>query len=765
MLFGTIALVAHVALARVDDQGAVGPSKQEAAQFIETWCVRCHSGEKPKGHLDLEPIVGRITSNALTTADRSVLRDARELVRTAEMPPPEAETRPSVDESGRGCAALREALRANGPLRVPAGGSPRRLNRAEYTNAIRDLLGLDVALLGTLPPDEVGAGFDNVASVLSLSPGALERYIELAEAVAAEACPDADPQTPFVRNVAVEDLRIPEQAGRANARGATLWSNGEASTDTNLPRTGMYTMRVRVAAQQAGGDPVKIALSVDGKPLANFDISEPTNTEASRVVDVRIEGGAHTVGVMFLNDFYLKDGGDGKSHDRNVIVKGFELTGPIDSQPIPLWQSAMDDELDLSVSATPGERERAEFRWLIATFLRRPATGKDLQILGAALQPIQKGAPRETRLRAALTTLLSHPEFIFRIERDPNPGDDERTLDDFEVATRLAAFLWASVPDAQLRSAAEDGLLTDDSQRRSIIGAMLADPRASRLSARFAPQWLQIDDIESRTPDATRFPGVDEPLLASMRQESVLLFDTLLREERPASGLLDADYTFVDARLASHYGMPAPTSPGMQRVPVDASRGGGVIAHASVLLATSNPSRTSPVKRGKWVLEAMLDAPPPPPPPGTAQLPREAEDPSGKSMRQLLEAHRADPSCAACHRRMDALGFALEQWDAVGRHRRSPTAIPIDDRGELPDGRSLNGLTGLRETLLGDPAFLRSLVKHLLVYATGREQGELDEAIIDALIDDLGADPSLRDVVIAVAESPSMRIRGEPRQE
>ncbi len=241
-----------------------------------------------------------------------------------------------------------------------------------------------------------------------------------------------------------------------------------------------------------------------------------------------------------------------------------------------------------------------------------------------------------------------------------------------------------------------------------------------------------------------------------------MLFESVLREGRPVATLLNAEYTFVDALLAKHYGTRAPALSGMQRVAVDPVRGGGVIAHASVMLATSNPSRTSPVKRGKWVLEALLDAAPPPPPPGTPQLPSETVDATGKSMRQLLEAHRADPSCAACHRRMDALGFALEKWDAVGRPRAESSAEPIDDRGDLPDGRPVVGLTGLRDVLVSDPAFLRSLVKHMLVYATGREQSEQDEMIIDELVEVLGPAPTLRDVVIAVACSPSMRVRGAP---
>ena len=742
---------------------AVAPRQEsQAAAFLDSWCVRCHSGEKPKGKLDLKPLVARIRSESLTTADRSVLREARSLLMAGEMPPPEEDDRPGANDTSAGAAALRDLLRAAGRLPAPAGGPPRRLNRAEYTNAVRDLLGIDVTAYGALPPDEVGAGFDNVASVLSLSPSALERYVDLAESIASAACPEIDSATPPVRSMGPVDLHIQERSGRANEHGATLWSNGEASTQVHFPRTGMYAIRVRVAAQQAGPEAVKIAIAIDGKPVATFEIAEPTATVALRAAEVPIEGGSHTVGVLFLNDFYLKDGPEGKPQDRNVVVHSLEVCGPVDAQLVPQWKSAMERELALDMGVTAANRERAEFRWLISTFLRRPATTADEQMLYEALAALEPNASRETRLRGALTALLAHPEFLFRIERDPVNGARERPLDGYESATRLAAFLWASVPDARLRLAAADGALTDESRRLEVIEAMLADARASRLASRFASQWLHIDDIESRTPDESRFPGVDESLLASMRNETVLLFDSVLREDRPASQLLDADYTFVDARLAAHYGFPAPTASGMHRVPVDAVRGGGVLAHASVLLATSNPSRTSPVKRGKWVLEALLDAAPPPPPPGTAQLPQEADDATGKTMRQLLEAHRADPNCAACHRRMDALGFALEQWDAVGRQRASSIESPIDDHGDLPDGRRVSGLSGLRETLRADPAFLRSLVKHLLIYATGREQGDTDEIIIDSLIEDLGGAPTLKDVVIAVAQSPSMRVRGAP---
>ena len=754
MMSFALPLIAQLALAQQVEPWA--------ARFINTTCVHCHSGPKAKGKLDFEPIVARMIDGSLTLEDRSVLREAATLVRAGEMPPPEEVNRPTAALATRGADAISALLRRGEALVAPTGGPPRRLNRAEYANAIQDLFEVDVAALGALPPDEIGAGFDNIASVLSLSPSAFERYIELAEAVARVSCPEVDSVEPIRRSIPLDQLTVPVEIGRATKRKVTLWSNGEASLRVTLPRTGLYELSVRVEAQQAGPERVKIALAVDGKPIAHHEIAEASNVSAYRSVQCTISGGAHTIGVMFLNDFYAKNGPEGKSLDRNLVVLEFSCVGPLDAQQIQPWKLAMESELQQNTPASVLEREHAEFTWLVETLLRRRALQSDLDMLGAALAPLDAEATRETRLRAALTTLLVHPEFLYRVEADPIPPATQRDLNDYERASRLAAFLWASVPDAHLRRAANAHALTNDDDLSKIVSEMLDDPRATRLSQRFASQWLQIDRLESRTPDATRFPGIESALLASMCAETVMLFESVLREGRPVATLLNAEYTFVDALLAKHYGTRAPALSGMQRVAVDPARGGGVIAHASVMLATSNPSRTSPVKRGKWVLEALLDAAPPPPPPGTPQLPSEAGDATGKSMRQMLEAHRADPSCAACHRRMDALGFALEKWDAVGRPRAESSAEPIDDRGDLPDGRPVVGLTGLRDVLVSDPAFLRSLVKHMLVYATGREQIEQDEVIIDELVEVLGPAPTLRDVVIAVACSPSMRVRGAP---
>ncbi|MBM4099983.1 MAG: DUF1592 domain-containing protein [Planctomycetes bacterium] len=762
-LAATLASVRASAAASAADAASSFAPPHAAGALLSAHCLDCHGGGTTKGKLDLRPVLAAMDAGTLTAEQRSVLRHARVRVEAGEMPPPDEDDDAAGQDPASGddptgldrrsmANALRAAVRTTGALPAPPGPAPRRLNRVEYANAVRDLLAIDIADLGTLPPDDVGAGFDNVASVLSLPPRALERHMDLAEAIAARACPDAVTPGATLADVHGDAMRV--SAGKAGRGVALVWSRGTAETTVEVPARAHYEVTFTASGMQAGKEPVKVAVLVDGKAVANFDIPETAAAPGTRTCSAPIAAGTHTVAVEFLNDYFEKNGPGGKPADRNLAVHALSVRAPDAPPAPPAWQQRMAS----AVSGSPDED--AELRWLAARFLRRPATDGDLAVLRAAQAPVANAA-HEARLRAALTALLVHPEFLFRAEPDPQPPQRERPLTDHEVATRLAGFLWCSVPDDALLRAAGEGRLTEPQALRAEVERMLTDARASRFADRFAPQWLAIDAIEDRSPNPAQYPGVDAALLGSMRAETVLFFDAVLRERRPARELLDADFTFIDARLAAHYGMPAPAGGGMRRTAVDPARGGGVLAHASVLLATSNPARTSPVKRGKWVLESILDSAPPPPPPGTPQLPDTAGTAaSTRSMRELLAAHRADPSCAACHRRMDALGFALEGWDAVGRRRDRVAGAPVDDRGELPDGRSVAGLDALRRELAGNPDALRSLVRHLLTFATGRECGAAEDDHVDRLLESLGSAPTLHDVVIAVAESPAMRTRG-----
>ena len=733
---------------------------QESVEFLQAWCIDCHGGSKPKGKFSLDDVINRLADSTTTAADRSVLRKALQRLAESEMPPADADELPSPDERATGVDALRSELASARPEVVPRSGPPRRLNRAEYSNTIRDLFGIDLRAsdgMGSLPPDDVGAGFDNIGSVLSLSPTAFEKYFDLAESIASRASPEVAATAPISIVVEGRSMAITEGAGRALERVGVLWSRGEARTRVELPRVGTYSISLLVGGNQAGPDPVRMGL-LDGKTrIADCSVSEDAKSPGVRRIEHHLSEGAHSLAVTFDNDYYEKDGPGGKSADRNAVVHSMTIEGPLETYRVPHWRRP----LDAALAGKPNDQRLRDSQvWLVERVLRRPATETDRALLDQVTASLPASASEESRVKATIETLLVHPEFLFRIEGDPT--DSPSDLAPSELATRMSYFIWASCPDETLASKAEHGDLSTVEGRRIEIDRLLQDHRSSSLADRFATQWLAIDGLGQTMPDSTQFPDVDLALLRSMRAETVMFFESVLREGRPIDTLVDADFTFVDARLARHYGILSRSvddNDAMVRVPVDPARGGGVLAHASVLTATSNPTRTSPVKRGKWVLESLLDAAPPPPPPGTNQIPDRVEDRQGKSIRELMEIHRSDPNCAACHRRMDALGFAFEGFDPVGRARERVDGNPVDAIGTLPDGTTLTGLAGVRAKLREHAGFTRSLVRHLMTYATGCAQDEKSDDEIDQLIRTLPTRPKLSDIVHAIVESPSFRMR------
>ena len=729
---------------------------QDKAEFLQTFCLDCHSGEKAKAKFNLDQVVDHLQDNATTDADRSILRKALRRITDGEMPPTTSDPQPSIAQRTAAMQSLHTSLLVDRSQITVTSGPPRRLNRAEYSNTIRDLFGIDVAPFGALPPDDVGAGFDNVGSVLSLAPTSLERLLDVAEMISSQAVLDADAIAAVKIVIPGESMRITNGKGTKHAKGALIWSNGEAFAKMKLPRAGRYAITSQVAGQQAGPEPVRMSLIVDKKPLEEFTVTETFSDPGQRRTEANLKAGSQTIAISFNNDFFEKAGPDKPKSDRNSLVCQITIEGPIEPYITPEWRQS----LDALIGAQTGDvRRNASANWLVERMLRRPATAGDRKLLSSVCKQLGPSTTFDAQLRTMITALLVHPEFLFRIEKEPSGQKSVREISPSELATRLAYFLWASCPDESLARAAASGELKNERGRSAVVARMLADPKSFSLAERFATQWLAIDGLDQKTPDPKQFPGIDAQLLNAMRQESVLLFDSVLRERRPAQTIIDADYTFLDPRLAQHYGMPAPLSNEMTRVPVDATRGGGVLAHASVLTATSNPTRTSPVKRGKWVLDSLFDAPPPPPPPGTAQIPDRVADRGGKSMRELLEIHRADVNCASCHRQMDAIGFAFEAYDPVGRLRDQVDGQPVETRGELPSGVVLNGLDGVRASLSENPAFIRSLVKHLLTYAIGCEPTEHTEVEIDFLCKNLSSRPTLIDIVSAITESPSFRMR------
>ncbi len=750
-----------------------GGYAQHAVPFLEQHCLRCHTGAKAKAELDLT----QYASLEQLLVDREEWTEVRDRVRHHEMPP-KGEPRPTAAELETFIAWLQAGLTRPSANVDPGYVPPRRLNRVEYRNTVRDLLGVDFDPSETFPVDDVGHGFDNNADVLSLSPLLVEKYLAAAETIADRAVRDPQLDGPPSIQRPAADLR--SDRGKLYGRVISMSTSAETYFEHDVTTEGRYLVRATCHGQQAGPESVQADFRIDRQKMKTVSIPATREHPAVYEAEVRLEPGRRKIGIAFTNDYYSPKDPDPNNRDRNMYVHGMELVGPLDSaaltdlqrrwlpsgdaQPSPPKRGVAEQKAALR-RAVVGLGERA---------FRRPLTTDDVDALLTVVdRSVDAGASNEARLRIVITALLASPRFLFRLEttqptappstplssnRGQGTETSSRPLDDFELASRLSYFLWSSMPDEALFRAARAGELSTAEGTSAQVRRMLRDPRSLALADNFATQWLQIRDLQQHEPDPLRFPDVDRSLRDAMRQETVLLFDAILRENRSVWTLLDADFTFVNEPLAELYEIGGVRGPWMRRVPAG-SRGGGVLAHASVLTSTSNATRTSPVKRGKWILEALLDSAPPPPPPEVEGLKEEEAGRDGATLRELLERHRADPSCSTCHDRMDALGFSLESFDPIGRVRHAEGRHEIDDTGQLPDGRSFRGIGGLRQVLLGERDFLRSLSKHLLVYAIGRGAEPTDEPALERVTAALEVEPTIERAVLEIVQLDAFRRR------
>lgn len=664
------------------------------------------------------------------------------------MPPAKMRRRPEESDY----QALLAWVDSSRPSTGPRDVTLRRLNETEYRNTIRDLLGIDFDSDAFFPDDDIGYGFDTIGDVLTMSPLLTERYLDAAERIAADVIRDpGDPRLP-VRRVEAGQLRV-TGAGRAGPGGVHLHSRGSAVADFELVSSGLYRIRYGAWGRQAGDEPVRMAVHHGRNRIAVHDVTEIESAPGIREAQANLPGGLVTIDVRFMNDYYSPEDPDPSQRDRNAAVTWIEIEGPLDQPIIGSFQSGLP-----TIPVDPEEWVDVVLIDFLPQLWRGPVSEEDRMVLvDLAIGINEEAASREQLLRTALTAALVSPRFLYRLEIAP--GSDATMLEPHELATRMSYFLWSSSPPEWLMASANRGDLSTREGRGLAVKRLLEDPRSISIARNFATQWLQIRDLPDRTPDPARFPGINRGMLESMQLETILFFDEILREGYPLEDLLVADFTFMDDQLAAHYGLENLELDGFGRVSLDdGSHRGGLLNHAAIMTATSNPTRTSIVKRGKWVLEALLDQPPPPPPPGVDGL---AQDGGGTtaSLREQMERHRADPSCAACHARMDALGFALEPLDAVGRWREADESGPVDARGELPDGRIINGPVELRDVLVTDPALRRSLVTHMLIYALGRGLAPADGPAIDSLLKSLQEDPSLRRLVAEIIESDIFRMR------
>jgi hypothetical protein len=711
------------------------PFAERVAPFLQEHCVRCHGGAHPRGDLVLE----EFKSEAAARKAPEVWLAVRAKLEAGEMPP-EERPRPPRQDVDRALAWIDEAFGKAEP--APKGGRAglRRLTRTEYENSIRDLFGIEYRATEEFPADDVGRGFDRIADVLSTSDVGVEKYLRAAERIAAQAVVIEDAAHPPRRRTEAANLQG-VASGHVQDGVLLLFSNGDAEAVVSLPREGEYVVRASSFGQRAGPELPRLGLEVDKKEVARFDVAALAG--ASKVYEkrTRIAAGQHRVAASFLNDYYKPDDPDPANRDRNLAVEWVEVVGPVDD-PVPSAFQAR--ELDPALHRTP----RQVVERLAARAWRRPPSAADVdKLVGLA----SKDATPAEQVRAAIQGILVSPRFLFLLDSD----------DDYALASRLACFLWSSVPDDALEALAAQGKLHDRATLAREARRMLDDGRATAFAWDFASQWLQLPRLDRAAPDPARFPAFGEPLRAAMKAETELFFESVLREGRPALELLDADYTFVNEGLAKLYGIPGVRGDTMRRVRLEPGVRGGLLGQASVLTLTSNPTRTSPAKRGKWILENLVGDPPPPPPPGVGVLDETREAVTAASLRERLARHRTDPACGACHGRLDPLGLALENLDAIGGWRTQDAGFAIDASGSLPDGRSFRGISELRDVLAKDSrAFVRCLAEKLATYALSRQPSEADARDLGALLDSFGGKtPSLRDLVVGVATTDAFRRR------
>ena len=757
--------------------GVLSLESQQA--LVDQYCVWCHNDVEKAGDMTLSGLDPAHVEESAELAEK-MIRKLR-----AGMMPPAGQPRPD--------AAILEALAASLETTLDrlAAANPdpgarvlQRLNRAEYARSIRELLDLDVDGASLLPPDSMGRGFDNIADALTLSPALMEGYIRAASKISRLAVGEVVAPT-------MATYKVPRTSSQMrHVRGAPLGTRGGLSVVHTFPADGEYVFKMEFyhGSVLFGGkaDDEQIEVSVDGERVALLDIdAQLSETRGSGVnVDtppISIKAGPRRLSAAFImrfagpiddlmspNEITLADtevaAGDGITtlpHLEFLEVRGpFNATGT----------SATPSRRKIFTCRPTGPGEETPCATEIISRLasqayRRPLTPEDLEGLMSFYREGRETADFEAGTRDALQAILTSPYFVFRFEQereDAKPGETFR-ISDLELTSRLSYFLWSTAPDDELYAAAREGRLHDLTVLRQQVRRMLDDSRAETLATRFAGQWLRLADLEGMHPDPERFRLFDTTLAESMRRETELLFESVVREDRNVLDLLTADYTFVDERLAKHYGIPNVQGNRFRRVAVNDENRRGLLGHGSILTLTSVPTRTSPVARGKWVLDVLLGTPPPPPPPNVPEL-EETEGIQGDkllTLRERMEVHRQNPFCAGCHAMIDPIGLALENYDATGRWRELDAGAPIDSVGELFDGTIVDGPVGLRRALMDkSDALIRNFTENLMTYGLGRRVEYYDMPTVR----DIARKAALNDnrfssFVMGVIESPAFQMR------
>ncbi len=781
----SVAALLAAPAAAVQHSVETGPAGQ--AEVINTYCITCHSDRTRTGGLSLERADLVDVPKGAETWEKVIRK-----IRAGMMPPPTA-PRPAAARLDALAEFLETSLdRAAAAKPRPGRTVMHRLNRTEYGNAIRDLLALDIDAAALLPPDDESSGFDNIADVLTVSPSLMERYLSASWNISRQAVGNLNiaPATSVYR------VR-PDLSQDQHIDGMPPGTRGGILVQHNFPLDGEYTIKVRLwrntfDLMRGMEDPHDIEIAMDGVRLrlvnaGGYDdfrkMAENPGTfgadlDQRLTVRIPVKAGTHTIWATTIlrshapRDDMIKpflrttiDGLDimgDPSMDRVTIEGPFAATGSGDT--------VSRRKIFVCKPAAPADEQACASK-ILSTLgriaYRRPI---DKATLGSLMEFYARGrgdrtgkGSFESGIESALQFILASPEFLIRFESDPAnlaPNAVYR-LDDLALASRLSFFLWSSIPDDQLLALATQGKLKDPVVLEQQIQRMLADPRSKSLIANFAEQWLHLRNLKNSGPDLQAFPDFDDNLRQAMKEETTLFFESIMREDRSVLDLLNADYTFVNERLARHYGIPSVYGSQFRRVKVPNEARRGLLGQGSILTVTSYPNRTSPVERGKWILTNLLGVPPQPPPPNVPPLQENSSDGRVLSLRERMEKHRANPVCAGCHRQMDPIGFALENFDGVGHWRTTEDGAKIDPSGTLFNGAHLDGVAGLRQALVRQPeVFIGVMTEKMLTYALGRGIEYYDMPAVRKVVQDSrNKDYRFSSIVLGIAKSAPFQMR------
>ena len=706
--------------------------EEKVLPFLKTHCTDCHNAESQEGGV----IVNGLASIDQLLKDRRTWEKVYRMINAGAMPPSDYDAQPAEANRKEVAAIFYDELYNFDCTQIHHAGRAtlHRLNRAEYNNTIHDLFGINLTPADDFPQDDVGEGFDNIGDVLSIPPLLMEKYLNAAETIAADVIDTRD----FSRGLTQTfnaDKTESTAGGDPDGEGfRMLGSTGTVSATATTPSEGKYKIRIRALATQAGDADAKMALQIDGQNVTEFEVQGHRKQNWFEH-DVTLTAGSHKIGGAFINDFYDPEAKDKQRRDRNLAVGTIEVTGP-EGGGEPAWHETHRRFVTArpSDSVTVKEAASQVLRPILYRAFRRPVADAEVARF-AELVDHNVTEFKETYdygLYVALQAALVSPDFLFRNEVDPEGNATERKLNEYEVASRLSYFLWSSMPDEELFKLAENKRLFDPDILQAQIERMLHDDKAHALSRNFASQWLNLRNLTDVQPNPEVFPDFDDALRKAMRQETEMLFSTIVKENRSIDDFLNADFTFLNERLATHYGISGVSGDQFVRVSLEGTKRSGMLTQASILTLTSNPGRTSPVKRGKWILENILGEVPPPPPPGVPPLEEANKDTANLSLRERMEIHRKDPGCASCHKTMDPLGMGLENFDAIGRWRDKEGERDVDSSGELPGGVKFSGPMELIGIIRSRQAqFHRAFAERLLTYALGRGLEYYDKCAVD----------------------------------